>query len=283
MNLHLLVREHFERASADLRSRGALSAGLAVCGLQDAVEVCLVSVAGVVGAGIRPTLDAQWDAIEQTDVQRRNLPRRAQMQALNKARVAFKHYGVLPDRSAAEAFRSDTDAFLAETFQEYFRVDFSAISEVDVVVNAAVRRSLIDARIAADAGRLEDALKYCAYALHAVREQQIPLYQTGIRVGFLGAPHDVQSYVSMVAENLRDQVVAVREIALGAMFGLNMIELRMMESVLPTLRGDQYFWPDPGRAMNLKTVNRCIQLLTRYAISVERYWDTAAHPDWEST
>lgn len=55
------------------------------------------------------------------------------MERLNKARVGLKHYGILPSKFQIESFRASATNFFEENTHLIFKIDFSAISLIDLI------------------------------------------------------------------------------------------------------------------------------------------------------
>lgn len=278
----LLAKEFYERACADLRARGPFSAGLSASGLQDAIEMCLLAVAHELNvAGEKRFFKELWGDIESAAASRgKHLSRRGQMAAVNEMRVRFKHHGELPDREQVERFRSDTQAFLEETVADFFDIEFATLSEIDLLGEGPIRDSLRAAQAAIDANDVTAGLERCADALAAIRARMEPLYQAGIWVQFHNVPPAISQEIRLQARNLREQIIRVRELALGALFGLNVWDLRMIEALLPERQGTEYSWPEREMPVLPKSVGRCVSVLTRYAIAVDSYLASGDHPDW---
>jgi hypothetical protein len=280
----LLAKEFYERACVDLRSHGPFSSGLAVSGLQDAVEMCLLAVAHELGiAGENRFFSELWGDIEAAAKrQGKHLTRRGQMNSVNDLRVQFKHRGLLPNRSEVERFRSNTQAFLEEAVTQFFGRDFSALTEIALLSEGRVRDQLAAAAEAVDAGNTQIALERCADALAAIREFIEPLYYSGLLVQFTNVAPEVRIEIQLQAQNLREQVARVRELALAALFGLNAFDIRMVEALLPIRRGDQFEWKDREIPVLPKNVRRCVVVLARYAMRAEEYVRSYQHPDWDA-
>jgi len=80
------------------------------------------------------------------------------MQRLNRARVSFKHYGLMPSVTDFEGFRVTTTLFLEENTPTIFGMRFESISLVDLVDCAAARENLRAAERHLEEDKYKDAV-----------------------------------------------------------------------------------------------------------------------------
>jgi hypothetical protein len=276
----VLAKESFHRGCSDLHSSGPLSVGFAVSAFQDAVEFALVGVAHHVSASLEQGFESLWRSIDQkcpTSL----LPRKPSMQALNKARVLFKHYGTCPDLHDAAELRADCHLFLREVTELHFQTSFDSISGIELLEESDLKACLAKCSRLLDRGEIKSALEGCADARALIRASEEPLYQTALLVQFNNVPADIKREIMLQATNLREQVWRLRELVLANHFGINFVELGLLRSLVPQRVGATYEWP-AGSLENAKAANvdRAITLLTRYAINVARAWSVTAAPAW---
>jgi hypothetical protein len=283
MTLHhvLLAKEYMERASTDLRTHSTFGPGFAVSAMQDAVEIMLFAAANQLHANPGKDFEGLWSSVNAKLAAERQLPYRAQLVALNKARVAFKHYGTVPDFDEATRMGAAASAFLTEASLSVLNLDLASVSQVDLLTAEPVKGYLVAAMEALNRGDLEGALQRCADARAAIRDQEEPLYSEGISVQFNNVPSEIRQEINLQIGNLRRQMWRVRDLALGSLFGLNLVDVQIMESIVPEKRGGEYVLAQP-RVFQLqpKNVQRCIQVLVGYGLAVEKYWVAGRHPDW---
>lgn len=276
----VLAKEMFHRGCSDLRASGALSVGFAVSSFQDAAEFALVAVAHRVGASLEQGFEGLWRSIDKT-YSAQALPRKPSMQALNKARVGFKHYGTLPDAHQAEEFQADCHLFLREVAEAYFQRSLDSISEIELLEDGELKLSLSRARQLLESGDIKAALEACADARELVRRTEEPLYQTGLLVQLNNVPPEIRREIALQVTNLREQLWRLRELVLANHFGVSIVELGLMRSLLPQRIGATYEWPagslDTAKRDN---VDRIISVLVRYAINLARGWSVTNAPAW---
>jgi len=92
------------------------------------------------------------------------LSQRIQIEKLNEVRVALKHHGTPPSKSAMEEARIYVPIFLEENTRTVFDMDFLKISLIDIVECKNTKKSLNDAKQLLSTDRKEDAIDKIAIA-----------------------------------------------------------------------------------------------------------------------
>ena len=109
-----------------------VSAGLSISLFHDSVELFCWSLLKELDAKVKENypFSSFFDLVEKAPKNQdsKNLPLKAKMLELNKARINFKHYGNLPDISEAKKFQGYTEDFLRISFRDFFKLDFESIS-----------------------------------------------------------------------------------------------------------------------------------------------------------
>lgn len=95
---------------------------------------------------------------------KKELSQRIQMDKLNDVRVAFKHHGVPPSKTAVEDARVNVVNFLEENTATVFGMTFSDISLIDIIDCESCRESLDAANKFLKEGKNDDALDKIALA-----------------------------------------------------------------------------------------------------------------------
>lgn len=150
------------------------SEGMAVLALQDAVEMFLRTVAEYYDASISPT--ENFDKIVQKideapkNISKTLVPRRTALFKLNKARVNFKHFGLLPVRGDVESFCGEIDLFLREASNSLFKLDFDTISLADFIKHRRTQNKLRAAERALQNAEYREAVEFSAMAFTLYRK-----------------------------------------------------------------------------------------------------------------
>lgn len=139
----LLTKRLFEEGEKYSLQNDPISAGLAISLFQDSVESVIWLVTKDLGLNVKEkeSFTVLLDKVHQEldDNQSIKIPLKAKVQELNKARVSFKHYGILPDVSQANKFHGYTEAYLRTIFELYFKKDFDDISMSDLIASDEIR------------------------------------------------------------------------------------------------------------------------------------------------
>lgn len=141
---------------------------------------------------------------------------------MNKARVAFKHYGQLPEPSEGVKFLAYTEEFLQESVKTFFQRDFDSISLAELIEDGDVRGKLLAAQVSLTEGKLQDCISHCAEAEYLVSRpisMLFPSVATGITdfARLVSGPeqHEVRKLLSY----FKDYLEALRNTSLAALLG----------------------------------------------------------------
>jgi hypothetical protein len=123
-----------------------ISAGMAISMFQDAVEIFIWTLLKDLDAKVNENdpFTKYFDLVEKApkNEKQKQLPFKAKILELNKARVNFKHYGNLPDVSESKKFCDYTEEFLRSSFDIFFNISFDELSLIDIISFEDVRTYL---------------------------------------------------------------------------------------------------------------------------------------------
>lgn len=163
-----LARMLIKQAEAHLTRQGLLDHAPALLNLQDAVEFVLSVSAEVVSASLVSSFEQSITNVEKAMEAKgigRTLPGRSRMLALNKARVALKHHGVMGARADVEAFLGDVRSFASDSVRLFLDVEFGALDLSDAIRHSKVRREVRRAEGHCAEGDYEAAMAACGLGL----------------------------------------------------------------------------------------------------------------------
>jgi hypothetical protein len=275
----LLSKAVLEEGEAALRSQGPFSPSIGLLLLHDAVECALhaaASQAGSASVKVGPFMD-YWKAIP-------DLPLRTEMDRMNRARVDLKHHMNTPDKDDVNEHFRNARALLRAIASKFYSVEFDALSEVTIVTDSAVRARLEAAERSNRADRIGEALTECAHARSLMLEQQRDLFSQSwlVSAGLEpGMPPAADKRIRAEVAHLHQEIRELSGVVFAQTFGLNLMDYRLLRSILPTIRGTEVtFSAGVPDGISQKMVRRCIQLLARYAIRLDRELSAAKHPSW---
>lgn len=156
----LMVRRLAREAEQRIDRESDFDKAMAVSIMQDAIELLLWTACKERGA---PTRDrsAFDELINLLSVPERGvgeLPMRAQVNEINKARVNFKHYGLMPRPDDAIRLVAYGQAFVSTAAQMLFQVNLAALSEAHLIQNPRLREVVLLAEAALAEGSYQVAL-----------------------------------------------------------------------------------------------------------------------------
>jgi hypothetical protein len=160
----LLLSKRLFLEGRDYSRRGdPVSCGLAISLFQDSVELYLWALIKEQNISVKENsgFTKYLDAIEEKQV---TIPFRAKLLDLNKARVNFKHYGILPATEEAIKYLAYTEDFLKDAMEAHFSIDYDTLSIVDLVIYGDVREELKAVERLRIESKLADAASHLAIA-----------------------------------------------------------------------------------------------------------------------
>jgi hypothetical protein len=145
----LYAKYLLERAKLAQHERADLGFAVSLLLMHDATEMVMLSVLDELNLMPKgqqtPQFTEFWSAVERYDKEHglsREAPSRQGMSAMNRARVALKHHGILPNPETARDFLPRVEVFCEEISRTYMNVEFAALSLADLISNVEVRNLL---------------------------------------------------------------------------------------------------------------------------------------------
>jgi hypothetical protein len=125
----------------------------AVLSFQDAIELFLRLAAEHLHVNLPTDIKfaEYWAKLEPALPAQTQLPSKNAMDRMNKLRVAFKHHGTIPSRTAIEQARGDVTTFFTDATPLVYGIDFVRIDLIDMVTRNETAQLLRDAQTHADA------------------------------------------------------------------------------------------------------------------------------------
>lgn len=280
----VLCRGLYGEAEGYLAKDGDMYVGMAVSIAQDAVELFLRAVMKdrpVAGRKIPDDFVTCMDYIDSAATQdtSQHIPFRAKLIDLNKARVNFKHYGLIPNKTDARRLLGYVADFFDEASVRFFNIRFSDISASDLVTSQEVRERLKKAEQALRDEELEQSLGYSAEAVEVATQELIrPLSRrshmggSGFSTGstdVLGRRFydDLERYVYGVAADADRMAVMLA-------LSVNLNDLARFENVVPIVSrmfGGPYTWErmNDATGLNASDAAFAVNFATKFALSAQ--------------
>jgi hypothetical protein len=269
----LLSKYLYTRGADILRGGGPFDAGLAVSLFQDAVELAVFSCAAKFSASVKDkaAFPEIWEAANSgaTSAGKPPLQMKLDMDALNKARVNFKHYGQRPDPKDAETHRINCGQFLSRLAKDYFELEFSSLSLVSLVQDDQERHVLENALKRQKLDDKRGALERCSEALDLMARRRQAHYGHGILVAYPSIDPVAKEYVDQQIAHLRNQIRDVEDVFFAGICGVPTMDFILVRDILPTKLGNEFRferWPPDG--LPNETAARCIELMAQYSIGL---------------
>jgi hypothetical protein len=235
----LLVRYLFQQGQDALAEKGPYSAGLAVSLFQDAIELMAWTIAKEVDAKVseKAPFESLWDAIKSApkNASGKELPLKAKVVDVNKARVGFKHYGNLPAESDVSKFEGYASQFLQIACRDFFGFEFAEISLIDLIQHPTAVGHLRAAEKAIASSDAREALSEIAKAYHYLGK---PMGTLVPRLGndlSRALPQFGQAARSVApgVKALEDHVGAMRDFVVVTALGIPLLDYFRLRLLLP--------------------------------------------------
>lgn len=146
----------------------SIADGMAVLNFQDAIEMILRTIAEDAHANIKEKMSFDQIIQEIDAASAKKIPYKSSLIQMNKARVNFKHFGLIPARDDVEKCRRDVESFFKESIKLFFDVDFYQVSLADMVEKRRVKNYLKRAEKELDAGNYEQCIYATAIAFQLI-------------------------------------------------------------------------------------------------------------------
>jgi hypothetical protein len=274
----LLVKYLYQQGEDALSERGMFSAGLAVSLFQDAVESLAWTIAKEVDADIkeRDGFEGYWEAVKhgKNNPARKELPPKTKMRDLNKARVNFKHYGVIPADGEAAKLQTYSEQFMVEACKEFFGVDFMSLSAIELIHDSNVSAHLRLAEQAIAKNEVDEAMTECALAngfIEDTIETLLPPLPVDWNDLVGGQPVVAQSRLKEVEAT----VTTMRNFTLATSLRIPLDEFLRFKELVPSVvyhEGEQHMLslPQPSHKFTMDDAKFAFRYLANFALTLER-------------
>jgi hypothetical protein len=146
---------------------GPLSAGLGISLAQDALEMILRAALEHWKVGLNEqSFEKLLDFVDKTAAEKGKsaLPERSRIGQINKARVSFKHHGVLPDQAQGRDLILRAAIISDLICESYFGIDLGSVTLANLVAGLRIRNHLLASREFLDEGKHSDSILSSAKA-----------------------------------------------------------------------------------------------------------------------
>ncbi|MBP0611040.1 MULTISPECIES: hypothetical protein [Burkholderia] len=282
LNQLVLCKQLYNEAEGFLSRKESVAYGLAVSVAQDAVELFLRAVIKQLPSnGQKPPeefikcMDYIDMAASGRDASR--VPFRARMSELNKARVNFKHYGLVPNEVDAARLLGYAAQFFETGTPQFFQCEFANISLADLITSPEVRQKVKAAELAEREGDISEALGASAEAVELSALALLSRLQPR-EAGFL--PKSLKNILGWDGESefkryIGDQFERANRASLTLALSLNMNDLVRFRMLVPSVHkmcGGNFVRHQRTHSSAAPTADDAIfavAFATRYALAVD--------------
>ncbi|MDN7877766.1 hypothetical protein [Burkholderia aenigmatica] len=276
----VLCKQLYNEAEGFLSRKEGVGAGLAISIAQDSVELFLRAIIKQLpSTGGRPPeefvkcMDHIDASAEQTGVK---VPFRARMLELNKARVNFKHYGLVPSDSDAARLLGYAEQFFEEATPQFFSCEFSNVSLSDLITLPEARQKVKAAELAESQGDIGEALGASAEAVEIAASELLRRLQPP-EVMFL--PNELRAVLGLNGERQFENFIAsqfdrANRASLALALSLNLNDLARFRGIVPSVQRlfggkfSRHQWRDASW-FTADDATFAVAFATHYALAVD--------------
>jgi hypothetical protein len=162
----------FGEAKQSLDKPNEMAGSISLLLMHDAVELLMIVVLDHlnVAASDKREFMEFWPLVKSTAGTLP--PDKGKMQAVNKARIALKHHGVMPDLKEIQETLPRVEGFFDNVLREYCDIDFMTVSLIDALTDFEVRELIKAARDKFIGGEKASAMAHLALAFAKVQEPE---------------------------------------------------------------------------------------------------------------
>lgn len=281
LNQLVLCKQLYGEAEAFMARKEAIASGLAVSIAQDSVELFLRAVIKQLPSTGQKVPDDFVKCIDYIDASMDGQPTsktpfRARLIDLNKARVNFKHYGLIPNEADAVRLLGYTEQFFEVATPQFFSCEFSSVSLSDLITSPEVKDKLKRAELAEKDGDIGEALGASAEAVELAASALVARLQ-------LRGPEIIptqlleslgQQGAFELARYMRSYLETANRSALTLALSLDLNEVLRFKATVPSLLwlGDGEFVRNQRvdvEKLSISDATFAVGFATRYALAVD--------------
>lgn len=275
----MLAKYIFKKGEECIDIDSPMSSGLAISLFQDSIETVIWSIAKEVDAkvGDKDAISNIINAIPKGTKNSGNipLPLTAKVLEINKARVNFKHYGILPATSEAIKYQEYTRQFIIEATRAFFNLDFDDISLADLITDDKIRTRLKEAETLLKEGSIDKSIKLCAEADYFVM-RKLDVVFPGVDPHLTEAAHiferDKLHQAHDFIRYIKEYLDVLRNASLVGLLGIKLTEYVKYKRIAPkTIMFESGKF---GRCilqgpLSTQDIKYCIDYVTKVAIGTQ--------------
>ncbi|MCA8115575.1 hypothetical protein [Burkholderia cepacia] len=281
LNQLVLCKQLYNEAEGFLSRKESVAFGLAVSIAQDAVELFLRAVIKQLPSNGQKPPEEFIKCMDYIDAaasgkEDRRVPFRARMSELNKARVNFKHYGLVPNEADAARLLGYAAQFFETATPQFFVYEFTNISLADLITSLEVRQKVKAAELAEREGDISEALGSSAEAVELAASALLNRLQPR-DIGFL--PRALKDLLGWDGESqftryMGEQFEKANRASLALALSLNLNDLVRFRMLVPFVRRlvggnmSRQQMHDES-AFTIDDATFAVAFATRYALAVD--------------
>jgi hypothetical protein len=286
LNQLVLCRQLYNEAERYIARKESVASGLAISIAQDSVELFLRAIIKQLPSnGQKPPEEfiKCMDYIDGAAARPEDkVPFRARMAELNKARVNFKHYGLIPSVADVARLLGYAEQFFEVATPQFFSCDFAGISLADLITSPVVRQRVKAAELAAKGGDIAEALGASAEAVELAGSALLGMLQPYSSVSL---PRELKAILSGNGESqfknyMKAQMDRANGTSLALALSLNLNDLVRFRMIVPSIHrlvGSRFIRHQmrDTASVSIDDAAFAVAFATHYALAIDARMPTA--------
>lgn len=264
----------FWQGNDSLKKSSILSDGLAILNYQDSAEMFLRTIAELLHASVKESSSFEQiiQSIENVSesIDKYKIPYRISLNQLNKARVNFKHFGLLPIKEDVNKFSRDLELLYRELVFKYFKMSFDDFSLVDIIKNYRIKNHLKEAEKFLNTNNFGDSIISSSKAFKLLFD-----YNRKLDLG-------IDSFSKFGDRNLNNTLIKIKdkledhEFHIDALkYGLNLAQYQLFKSISPivhlSMAGTFHvtIWGSTEKEYTFENAQFCLKFVTESTLIIQ--------------
>jgi len=157
-----LIRYYFNQGVRQASLIDPLN-GFSILIFHDSIELFLNLICEINDVKVPGNFMEYWDVINRKTTPK-ELTYKSPMEKLNKARVGFKHHGIIPSKADVESFKVITENFFNENSLLFFNIEFGKISLTNLISYKRAKENLKKSEATFEKGTIDESITYLTKA-----------------------------------------------------------------------------------------------------------------------
>lgn len=276
MSRQLLLCKRLMKEGQNFSERSdPFSSGLAISLFQDSIEMAVWEL--IKDKNIK--IDEKFSFLSHLNTLKKEgflFPHLAKIIEINKARVNFKHYGIIPDSNESNKFQLYAEEFIRFIFSEFFNREYDDVSIVDLVSFSDVKEKLIESEYFILNNDYNEASKNIGISksiLFSYLDKHLPHVDRNLEdIDKIFRPDKSSPHYYKPFKSLSSHIEIIREYLLVSLFNLPLHDYLFLKNRIPAaMKMSSGNWVCIGnlRMNNAEECRKAIDCIVNISIKID--------------